>query len=100
MARRRRLAANDAEETDDDVVIARATTNLKCPLTLQMFEVPYSNNVCKHSFEKSAIIEYYNENAVVFGQPQQGGRRRGQAPQGPKKVKCPALGCEAVSPYP
>ncbi|KAH8816213.1 zinc-finger of the MIZ type in Nse subunit-domain-containing protein [Xylogone sp. PMI_703] len=95
MARRRRLAADDADDGEDEVVIARATTNLKCPLTLQMFEVPYSNNICNHSFEKSAIIEYYNDNAVVFAEPGQGGRKRGQ-PVGPKKVQCPQLGCEAM----
>ncbi|RFU35111.1 hypothetical protein B7463_g1247, partial [Scytalidium lignicola] len=96
MARRRRLAADDPDEEEDDVVIAKATTNLKCPLTLQMFEVPYSNNICNHSFEKSAIIEYYNENAVAFAEPRQGGRKRGQPPVGPRKVQCPQLGCEAM----
>lgn len=86
---------NNASDEDDDVIIASATTNLKCPLTLQMFVEPYSNTVCKHTFEKAAIIAYHHDNAVAFAQP---GQRRGhRAPEGPKQVKCPQLGCEAVS---
>lgn len=87
---------SDQDEDDDDVIIASATTNLKCPLTLQIFVEPYSNNVCKHSFEKEAIIAYHRENGVAFVPSSQ---RRGArpTPQGPKQVKCPALGCDAVS---
>jgi hypothetical protein len=86
-------AINESDE-EDDVIIASATTNLKCPLTLQMFVEPYSNNVCSHSFEKSTIIAYLHQNGVVFVAPNQ---RRGQrVAQGPKQVKCPSVGCDAV----
>lgn len=92
-------AKSESEEDDDDVIIASATTNLKCPLTLQLFVEPYSNNVCKHSFEKEAIISYHRDNAVAFIQASQ---RRGPRPQGqgPRQVNCPALGCDAVSAMP
>jgi hypothetical protein len=87
--------ANEESEEEDDVIIAGATKDLKCPLTLQMFVEPYSNNVCPHAFEKSAITAYLDENGVAFAPPNQ---RRGQrTAQGPKQVKCPTVGCEAVS---
>jgi E3 SUMO-protein ligase NSE2 len=87
--------ANDEPDEEDDVIIAGATKNLKCPLTLQTFIEPYSNNVCSHSFEKATIIEYLHANGVAFVPPNQ---RRGQrTAQGPKQVKCPTVGCDAVS---
>lgn len=87
--------ANEESDEEDDVIIASATKNLKCPLTLQMFVEPYSNNVCSHSFEKATIIEYLDANGVAFAPPNQ---RRGQrTAQGPKQVKCPTVGCDAVS---
>lgn len=86
--------ANGESDDEDDVIIASATTNLKCPLTLQMFVEPYSNNVCSHSFEKSAIIAYLRENGVVYGQPNQ---RHGQrTANGPRQVKCPSVGCDVM----
>lgn len=87
--------ANHESEEEDDVIIASATTNLKCPLTLQMFVEPYSNNVCSHSFEKAAIIAYHHENGVVFVPPNQ--RLGPRTVQGPKQVRCPTVGCDAVS---
>ncbi|KAM7207442.1 Zinc-finger of the MIZ type in Nse subunit domain containing protein [Naviculisporaceae sp. PSN 640] len=48
------VAAND----DDDLVVEREIRDLKCPLSLQMMKDPYSNHKCKHTFEKSAIIDY------------------------------------------
>jgi len=97
-SRRRRHGdnTNDDDDDDDEVIIARATTNLKCPITLQMFKEPYSNNVCKHTFEKSAILDYHRENAVAFMPPSQRGRGQRQHAQGPKQVKCPQTGCDAV----
>ena len=99
---KRRRQANTTDNTnnddDDDVIIARATKNLKCPLTLQLFKEPYSNHVCNHTFEKSAILEYHQANAVAFMAPSQP-RGRGQRPPpgGARQVKCPQTGCEAVS---
>jgi len=72
-------------------------SSLKCPLTLQTFKEPYSNHVCKHTFEKSAILQFHRENAVSFVDPSQGGRRGRGVPVGPKQLKCPERGCDAVS---
>ncbi|KAG5937061.1 hypothetical protein E4U53_000079 [Claviceps sorghi] len=48
--------ADDAE--DDDIAVAREVISLNCPLTLRQMEEPYTHVKCKHTFEKSAIIEY------------------------------------------
>lgn len=79
---------NGEEDSDDDIVIESATTNLKCPLTLQYFIEPYSTNICPHTFEKFAIVEYYNKNGVVFNGPGSDGKKR---------FKCPQSGCDQVS---
>lgn len=87
----------DEDEDDDEIEISGATVNLKCPLTLQTFKEPYSNNVCSHTFEKFAFIDYFNGSAVHFPEPSQRGRGQ-QATNGPKKAKCPQSGCEKVNP--
>jgi hypothetical protein len=57
---------------------------------LRYFEEPYSNNICPHTFEKSAIIDYVRNQGVAFTQ------RGHTAPSGPKRAKCPQSGCEQV----
>ncbi|KAG0645992.1 Non-structural maintenance of chromosomes element 2 [Hyphodiscus hymeniophilus] len=75
--------SND-DESDDDVIIERASISLKCPLTLQMFKEPYSNDKCKHVYEKSAILEFLDQNGTAFGR------------HGPKQIKCIQVGCETM----
>lgn len=48
--------ARDGEDSDDDLIVAGVSDSLKCPITLRDFEEPFSNNKCKHTFEKSAIV--------------------------------------------
>jgi hypothetical protein len=50
-------AGGDANE-DDDLVVEREIIDLKCPLSLQIMKEPYSNHQCKHTFERSAIMEF------------------------------------------
>ena len=85
---------NDDSESDDEVVIARASANLKCPMTLQYFKEPYSNTVCNHTFEKSAITDYYRQNGVHIQAFDARGRPAGLP--GAKKVTCPQSGCNKV----
>ncbi len=82
-------ANNGDEDSDDEVVIESATTNLKCCLTLQYFEEPYSTDICPHTFEKSAIIEFGRVGATSF--VGQNGQR------GEPRFKCPQTGCDKVS---
>ncbi len=73
--RGRSRTADTGDDSDDDIAVAREVTSLRCPLTLQEFVEPYSNNKCKHTFEKSAITDYLQAN--------------GQA-------QCPQTGCSQV----
>lgn len=53
--------AVDADEMggdDDDIAVSREVVSIRCPLTLRPMEEPYSNHKCKHTFEKSAILDY------------------------------------------
>lgn len=79
----------EEDDDDDDIMITGEKESLQCPLTLKMFREPYSNNVCKHTFEKNEIIQYHEKNAVAFAE--RGGRSA-------RKVKCPATSCDKVSP--
>uniref|UniRef100_A0A8H7TRV2 SP-RING-type domain-containing protein n=1 Tax=Bionectria ochroleuca TaxID=29856 RepID=A0A8H7TRV2_BIOOC len=45
---------------DDDIAVAREVISLTCPLSLRQLEEPYSNHKCKHTFERSAILDYLN----------------------------------------
>lgn len=63
------------EGSDDDIAVAREVISLHCPLTLRPLELPYSNRKCKHTFEKSALLDYL---------PPRGTRQ------------CPQTGCSEV----
>ena len=52
----------DAAIGDEDLIIEREIIDLKCPLSLQIMKDPYSNHKCKHTFEKSAIMEFIRSN--------------------------------------
>ena len=51
-----------AANEDDDLVVEREIIDLKCPLSLQIMKEPYSNHQCKHTFERSAIVEFIQTN--------------------------------------
>ncbi|KAL2256858.1 hypothetical protein VTK26DRAFT_1023 [Humicola hyalothermophila] len=57
-------APADANQ-DDDLVVEREIIDLKCPLSLQMMKEPFSNHQCKHTFEKTAIMEFIRSNRGV-----------------------------------
>lgn len=64
-----------AEGSDDDIAVAREVISLRCPLSLRPLEEPYSNHKCKHTFEKSSLLDYL---------PARG------------SVQCPQTGCSEV----
>jgi SUMO ligase MMS21 Smc5/6 complex component len=71
----------DAEDEDEDLVIAGEVVDLKCPLSLVMMTEPYTSKQCKHTFQKVAIMEY------LKSQPRGGGT-------------CPQSGCDKVCSIP
>ncbi|KUI69622.1 E3 SUMO-protein ligase NSE2 [Cytospora mali] len=74
---RRQSGEDDGEEeSDDDIQIAREKRSFKCPLSLGTMKEPYTCRLCKHTFEKSSIVEYIK-----------GPNRRGHT------AKCPIPGC-------
>ncbi len=64
------------EDDDDELQIAREVRTFRCPLSMQVMEEPFSNNKCKHTFDKKSIIDYMGNNRVV---------------------QCPETGCTQVS---
>jgi hypothetical protein len=68
-------ATPDIDE-DEELVVTEETISYTCPLSLLEFEQPFSNRVCKHTFEKNVIEDYIRRN-------------------GPK-VRCPQTGCLKV----
>lgn len=75
------------DDDDDEVIIAGSKLEYKCPLTMRVFEQPCTSKVCKHTYEKQAILELIDGGTVFGG--------RG----GPKQVQCPQVGCDKVSKY-
>ncbi|KAF9776590.1 hypothetical protein IL306_005202 [Fusarium sp. DS 682] len=51
-------AGAEGGDDDDDIAVAREVKSINCPLTLQPMRDPYTNRNCKHTFEKSALLEY------------------------------------------
>ncbi|KAJ4322327.1 hypothetical protein N0V94_002436 [Neodidymelliopsis sp. IMI 364377] len=69
-------------DSDDDIVMDKATISTKCPITFQQFKDPYTSNKCPHTFEKNAILDMIRHSGSNFG--------RG----GTKSVACPIPGCD------
>ena len=63
-------------DEDEELVIEREKVSTRCPLSLQEMKEPYTNTVCKHTFERSAILEFFGD---------------------ARRVQCPQAGCSAVS---
>ncbi|KAK0617203.1 zinc-finger of the MIZ type in Nse subunit-domain-containing protein [Immersiella caudata] len=53
--------APQADE-DDELVVERVVVDLKCQLSLVLMTEPYSNKKCKHTFQKSAILDFLKQN--------------------------------------
>ncbi|KAH7346476.1 zinc-finger of the MIZ type in Nse subunit-domain-containing protein [Rhexocercosporidium sp. MPI-PUGE-AT-0058] len=84
-SRRRRHNAND-DDSDDEIEIKGATESLKCPLTLQYFKDPVTNNKCKHTIDREALAGYHRTEGRVY-----------QGSNNNRKVaKCPQTGCDAM----
>ncbi|KAB5543005.1 zinc-finger of the MIZ type in Nse subunit-domain-containing protein, partial [Coniochaeta sp. 2T2.1] len=47
-----------ADDEDDELQIAGEVRSFRCPLSMAIMAEPYSNNKCKHTFDKKSISEY------------------------------------------
>ncbi|KAI0176552.1 zinc-finger of the MIZ type in Nse subunit-domain-containing protein [Hypoxylon sp. FL1284] len=64
----------DEADDDEDLIIAEEHVDIRCPLSMGVMQDPYTSRKCKHTFEKSSIVEFLRS--------QRGGRAR-----------CPQTGC-------
>jgi E3 SUMO-protein ligase NSE2 len=55
--RRANYADHIGNDDDEDIQITGTVSSLRCPISLQLFKEPYSNAKCRHTFEKSAILQ-------------------------------------------
>ncbi|KAI1504711.1 zinc-finger of the MIZ type in Nse subunit-domain-containing protein [Biscogniauxia marginata] len=65
---------SDADE-DEDLVVAEEHVSIHCPLSMVVMQDPYTSRKCKHTFEKTAIVEF------LRSQPE-------------RKAQCPQTGCD------
>lgn len=68
-------AGDGGDDSDEELAVAREVISINCPLTLRPLAEPYSNRKCKHTFEKSAILDYLHSN---------------------RELQCPQTGCSEV----
>lgn len=68
--------AEDNDGSDDDMRVERETISFICPITQQVMQEPYSNRLCRHTFEKDAIKHHLSVN---------------------DPIQCPQSGCDKVS---
>ncbi|GKT57693.1 chromosomal organization and DNA repair protein [Colletotrichum tofieldiae] len=63
-----------ADDSDEDIVIAGEVRDYRCPLSMQLFENPVSNNACSHTYEKQWIVDMLQKSPM-------------------KRARCPVAGC-------
>ncbi len=68
--------ADSSMDEDEELVVQREVISLICPLSLRTMQEPYSNNRCKHTFEKNVILEFLGRGTKT----------------------CPQTGCSQVRP--
>jgi len=97
-ATRRRIQASQAGgeeeggESDDEPIITAQTQDFRDPISMAIIVNPFTSLVCKHTYEKANILDHIRNEGHQYGDV---GRNRART--GPKQVRCPAVGCAAVS---
>lgn len=51
------------EEEDEDLVISEVNINIHCPISMAVMEDPYTSRKCKHTFDKSSIMQLFGRGA-------------------------------------
>ncbi|KAI0428464.1 hypothetical protein F5Y09DRAFT_287789 [Xylaria sp. FL1042] len=54
-------ANDDGDEEEEDLVIAEEHISIYCPLSMVVMEEPYTSRVCKHTFNKPAIVTFLRD---------------------------------------
>lgn len=67
----------DDSDDDDDVQVGGVTQDYRCPLTLKLLEDPLTSEICKHSFDASAIRDFLKHDRT-------------------ERKKCPSAGCHKI----
>ena len=90
-------------DDDDDLAIAAERVSLKCPITLRYYSDPVTSTICKHSFDRTPILDMLktSDAYVPFTPTQQAelsqlsrGQRAAQENRMCiKRVRCPDAGC-------
>ncbi|KAH9879638.1 hypothetical protein IAQ61_001457 [Plenodomus lingam] len=70
-----------APDSDDDLIVDKASISTRCPLTYQRFQDPWTSTKCPHTFERNAILEMIRGSAHRVGG------------SGERVVECPIQGC-------
>ncbi|KAI0535448.1 zinc-finger of the MIZ type in Nse subunit-domain-containing protein [Xylaria digitata] len=53
------VGGDDSEDDEEaDLVIAEEHISIYCPLSMVVMEEPYTSSVCKHTFNKPAIVQF------------------------------------------
>ncbi|KAI5237592.1 hypothetical protein E4T42_09194 [Aureobasidium subglaciale] len=73
-----------AQDSDDDLQIARETISTKCPITLQEFRDPVTSAKCPHTFEREAITSMIDMPTNIVRS------------DGARAVQCPVAGCQSI----
>ncbi|KPI40136.1 uncharacterized protein AB675_11563 [Cyphellophora attinorum] len=98
------LTTNNA--ADDTMEVVGERVSVKCPMTMQYFIDPVTSDICRHSYEKTAILDYLkmSEDRVPYtpeqqaqleglrGAPRASLERKFRVP----RVKCPVAGCDQL----
>ncbi|KAK9249463.1 zinc-finger of the MIZ type in Nse subunit-domain-containing protein [Lipomyces tetrasporus] len=73
----------EADDGDDDLIVAQEKRSLKCPVSLALFVNPVTSDVCPHTFSKDAIFALFVENSR--------GHERALG-----SIECPVAGCSKI----
>ncbi|GAW13845.1 hypothetical protein ANO14919_032350 [Xylariales sp. No.14919] len=49
---------DSGDDEEEDLVIAEEHISIYCPLSMVVMEEPYTSSVCKHTFNKPAIVQF------------------------------------------
>ena len=67
----RRAEDGDGDD-EDDLIIAEESIDIHCPLSMVVMDDPYTCKKCKHTFNKSSLVEFFGRSGQKKTCPQTG----------------------------